>query len=212
MTRRLKFFLIALLLSLPFWWGINIVERKLEDFFFWLEMAKNPPPSVCKINPESLQKELENFKPIRNWQVENLELEAKSAISVEIDNKGNQKVLFQKESNEVLPIASLTKLMTAEVVLKNYELSQVVEISKTAVAIEGESGKLKIGEIFKVQDLLYPLLMESSNDVAQALSEVIGERAFVDLMNFEAENLGLKNTNFVNPTGLDPDETGLLNS
>jgi D-alanyl-D-alanine carboxypeptidase (penicillin-binding protein 5/6) len=209
MTRRLKFFLIALFLSLPVWWGI---ERKLEDFFFWLQIAQNPPSSVATINPELIQKEIKKFKPIRNWQIEDLNIEATSAIAVEIDDKSTQKVLFKKASSEVLPIASISKLMTALVVLENYEPSQIVEISKTAVSIEGESGKLKIGEIFKTQDLLYPLLMESSNDVAQALSEVRGEQAFVDLMNFKAENLGLKNTNFVNPTGLDPETSGPLNS
>ena len=213
MTRRLKFFLIALLLSLPLWWGINVLERKSEDFFFWLEMAKNPPPpSAAEIDPELVEKEIEKFKPIRDWQVEDLEIEATSAVSVEVDDEGNRKVIFQKEEGEVLPIASVTKLMTALVVLKNYELSQVVEISNTAVATEGDAGKLKVGEIFRVKDLLYPLLMESSNDAAQALSEVIGERAFVDLMNLEAKNLGLENTDFVNPTGLDPETPGPLNS
>jgi len=209
MTKSTKFFLIALFLSLPVWWGI---ERKLEDFFFWLEIAKNPPLSVAIINPELIEKEIKKFKPIRNWQVEDLKIEATSVIAVEVDDKDAQKVLFKKASDEALPIASISKLMTALVVLENQEPSQIVEISKEAVAIEGESGKLKIGEIFKVQDLLYPLLMESSNDVAQALSEVTGEQAFVDLMNFEAENLGLKNTNFVNPTGLDPETAGPLNS
>ena len=209
MAKSTKFFLIALFLSLPVWWG---VERKLEDFFFWLEIAKNPPLSVATINPELLQKEIKKFKPIRNWQIEDLKIEATSVLSVEIDDKGTRKVLFQKESGEVLPIASISKLMTALVVLENHELSQIVEISKEAVATEGESGKLKIGEIFKVQDLLYPLLMESSNDVAQALSELTGEQAFVNLMNFEAENLGLKNTSFINPTGLDPETAEPLNS
>lgn len=209
MTKSTKFFLIALFLSLPVWWGI---ERKLENFFFWLEIAKNPPLSVSTINPELIQKEIKKFKPIRNWQVEDLKIEATSAIAVEIDDKGTQKVLFKKASSEVLPIASISKLMTALVVLENQELSQIVEISKKAVLIEGESGKLKIGEIFKTQDLLYPLLMESSNDAAQAISEVTGEQTFVGLMNFEAENLGLKNTSFVNPTGLDPETAGPLNS
>ncbi len=209
MTKSTKFFLIAFFLSLPVWWG---VEKKLEDFFFWLEIAKNPPLSVAVINPELIEKEIKKFKPIRNWQIEDLKIEATTVLSVEIDDKDAQKVLFKKASNEVLPIASISKLMTTLVVLKNYELSQIAEISKEAVAIEGESGKLKIGEIFKVRDLLYPLLMESSNDVAQALSEITGEQAFVGLMNSEAENLGLKNTNFVNPTGLDPEITGPLNS
>ncbi len=72
--------------------------------------------------------------------------------------------------------------MTAAIVLEYYDISQISD-----------------GE------LLYPLLIESNNDAAIILAGIIGEEAFVDLMNLEAKNLGLNNTYFANPTGLDPD-------
>ena len=212
---NLKYFLVAFLISLLFWWGINPVRKGLEDFFVWRE-TKDSQILTAKINQKIFEVKLESLKPIRNWRIEDLKIEAKSAISVEVDNKGNQKVLFRKNSDKILAIASLTKLMTAKVVLDSnppatfppsagpyYDLSQIIEISKEAVEQEGEAGDFKIGEKFRVKDFLYSLLMESSNDAAQALAEVIGEKTFVELMNSEAKNLNLESTHFANPTGLD---------
>ena len=96
--------------------------------------------------------------------------------------------------------------MTADIVWENYDLSQLIEISSNAVKEEGDSGNFKIGESFTVKNLLYPLLIESSNDAAEALTEVIGKEAFVELMNLQAESFGLQNTQFFNPTGLEPDK------
>ena len=203
MSRGFKFFFIGFVFSLPLFWGANVFQKNLEDFLFWEKISDNPQLLAAQIIQED---KLEQLKPIRNWQIPNLEISAKSAISVFLDSTGNKKVLFSKESDRVLPIASLTKLMTANVVLENYDLSQMVEISKQAVEEEEDIGNFKVGEFFTVEQLLYSLLMESSNDAAGALSQVIGKKAFIDLMNLEAENLGLKNTHFVNLAGLDPDE------
>lgn len=203
---RLKIFLIVFFISLPFWWGVNVFQKNLEDFLFWREMAENQEVLTSLANQEILEQKLRSSKPIRNNQVDNIQLEAKSAISVLL-NKNKEKILFEKEIDKKLPIASLVKLMTAKVVLENYDISQVVKISKEAVQEEGEFGELKIGEVFRIRDLFYPLLMESSNDVAFALSEVIGEESFIGLMNTEAEELELNNTYFVNPTGLDPENS-----
>jgi len=203
----IRVFLISFLVSLPFWWGTNVLGEKLENFFFWQEISQNPQIFTAQVN---LEKTLESLKPFRTGEVENLEIEAKSAVSVLIKNDGTSKILFEKEKNKKLPIASLTKLMTVLVVLENYDLSKTVKISKEAVSQESEFGNLKIGEKFSVANLLYPLLMESSNDAAYALSEVIGEKEFIDLMNIKAANLDLEKTFFVNPTGLDPDSLNEL--
>ena len=202
MSKNFNFFLIAFFVSLLFWWGVNVSGEKLENFFFWQEISENPQIFTAQLN---LEKKLENLKPVRNREIGDLEIGAKSAISVLINNEGNPRILFEKGGDKRLPIASLTKLMTVSVVLENYDLTEKVEISKEAVLQESEFGNLKIGEEFFVKDLLYPLLMESSNDAAYALSETIGEEEFVDLMNIKAANLGLENTFFLNPTGLDPD-------
>jgi len=196
---RLKIFLISFLVSLPFWWGINIFQENLENYFY--AQISQPFQQIVeiKIPPKS--------------QKPNLEIQVKAAISVLVDSQSGEgkKVLFKKNSNEKLAIASLTKLMTANIVLENYDLSREIKISEEAVLQEGEAGKLTAGKIFSVEYLLYPLLMESSNDAAYVLTNDyngMAEEKFVELMNLKAKDLGLEDTYFVNSTGLDPEQPG----
>ncbi len=193
-------------MSLPFWWGVNLLEKNLNDFFFWQEISKNPQIFTAQIN---LEERLKNLKPIRDKNVPDLEIEAKSALSVFINNEDSERIFFEKNINQKLPIASLTKLMTAYVVLENYDLSKEIKISKEAVLQEEDLGKLEVGKISTVEYLLYPLLMESSNDAAFALSDDYNEmnlEKFIALMNFTAQKLNLIDTFFINPSGLDPEE------
>jgi D-alanyl-D-alanine carboxypeptidase len=136
-------------------------------------------------------------------QLQEIVLGAKSIVSVQIQAGGLQKTLFQKQSDQELPIASLTKLMTALVVLEQYNLSQKVTISKEAIDQEGEQGVLQEGQVLTVKDLLYIMLMESSNRAAYALSEVVGSDAFIITMNQRAQKLGLAHTHFQDTSGLD---------
>lgn len=209
MSRDFKIFLLVFLISLPFFWGMNILEKNLEDFLFWYQMANNSRILTAQAKETFLEKELRYLKPIRNWQVEDIEIGAKSAIS-RLWTDGASRVLFEKEGQKVLPLASLTKLMTAFVALENYELDEAIEISKEAVEEEGDFGNFKVGEKFSIRELLHSLLMESSNDAAFALTEKIGQNSFLGLMNLEAKEMGLKSTFFVNPTGLDPDDPKAL--
>lgn len=192
MSKNIKFFFAAFLISLPFWWGINVFGKSLEDFLF-LSFYYQPSPQVFLA-----QVSLPSFQAPEK---EIPEIEARSAMSVKIKKNGNQEILFEKNSNQILPIASLAKLMTALVVLENYNLSQQLEVSKKAIEQPEDFGKLKIGEHLSTENLLYLALIESSNDSAFTLSELIGQEGFVDLMNLEVEDLGLKNTYFVDPTG-----------
>ena len=147
------------------------------------------------------------FVPWRDWNVEEPTVNAKAAIVMEIKNKQDgpfeEKILFQENIQKPLPIASLTKLMTALVVADNMDLNKNIKITKEAVAQEGEAGKLVVGEELPVKTLLYAMLMESSNDAAFALASDIGVENFVGLMNAKAKNLQLKNTSFANPIGFD---------
>lgn len=204
---KLKILFIAFLVSLPFWWGANVLEKNLTEVFFWQEITQNPQVFIAQANQQILEEKLKRSKPIKKPQIEDLEIQAKAVISIH-RNENKEKFLFEQNSRKRMPIASLTKLMTAYVVLENYNLEEVIEISKEAIKQEGDFGKLKSGEKLSVRDLLYISLMESSNDAAYALAEVIGREPFTALMNLEAEKLGLQNTKFVNPTGLDPDNPG----
>lgn len=201
MSKNIKLFLIVILVSLPFWWGMNILEKNLEDFFWVRELEKNPP-SV--FTAQIAQNYISKTGASEDKVLEDFEIKAESAISVEIDKEGKERVLFRKKDIQKMPIASITKLMTAVVASEFYSPSFKIQISKTAVSQEGEYGNLKVGEILQVQDLLYVMLIESSNDAAYALGEVIGIEGFRDLMNLKAKDMGLASSRFFNPTGLDP--------
>ena len=114
-------------------------------------------------------------------------------------------VLYQKSADQPLPMASTTKIMTAIVVLENASLRDSVTISEQASSVGEASAWLDKGEILSVEQLLYALLVQSANDAAVALAEHVGgtTEAFVEMMNAKARDLGLANTHFSNPHGLD---------
>lgn len=117
-------------------------------------------------------------------------------------------VLFQKESDAQLPLASLTKIMTALTAVSILGPEAVIEIPKEALAVEGEYG-FTAGEKWKVRDLTALMLVASSNDAARALAVASAEKTgggletFYNAMNKRARSLGLTQTYFLNETGLD---------
>ena len=139
----------------------------------------------------------DNIKP-----ADETEVVAESAISVESNLSGSRKVIFNKFSDKKLPIASLTKLMTAIIVLDNYNLSDTITVSEVADAQDPMKEDVELGDSMPVESFLDLMLVRSSNKSAYALSELIGEKEFVALMNQKSEEIGLKNTFFVDPTGL----------
>lgn len=223
MNKRLKLFLIAFILSLPFWWGINVLAENLEDFWFCQKLVKDPQIFSAEASASCFSGFLiaDNSVQIPVFEevkivADNLEEDTKAAILVKVDREGKEKIIFEKNSQKILPIASLTKLMTALVVFdldETYDISQIIKISKEAANQEGaaEYEGLKEGEEFSVETLLNIMLIESSNDAAYAITELIGQEAFIDLMNLQAEKLGLRNTHFFNSTGLDLDGRQIRN-
>ena len=134
-----------------------------------------------------------------------LEIDAKSVILLDASSG---RVLFEQNANEQLPPASLTKIMTALLVLENKKLTDRVTLPKDFVNVGEASAGLAPNETRLVESLLYYLLLRSANDAAQALAlGVSGNEAdFAKLMNARAKELGLVNTNFVNPHGLNDDK------
>ena len=127
-----------------------------------------------------------------------------SRAAVIYDRK-SKKVIWGKKENEKRPMASTTKIMTAIVVLENANLSDTVTVSKKSAGTGGSRLGLKTGDKVTVNNLLYGLLMVSGNDAAVALAEYVGGsvEGFADKMNQKAKELGLENTHFVTPHGLD---------
>jgi serine-type D-Ala-D-Ala carboxypeptidase (penicillin-binding protein 5/6) len=115
-------------------------------------------------------------------------------------------VLARSDASRARAIASITKLMTAVVVLEHAELTDVVRVSSQAAGVGESTVYLRAGEELTVEDLLRATLIPSANDAAEALALHVGRGSiprFVELMNAKADELGLSDTNFENPHGLD---------
>ena len=137
----------------------------------------------------------------------NLAENAQSAIMIEASTG---EVLYKKNSNERLAPASMTKIMSLILIMENIESGRlnwndIVVVSKNAASMGGSQIFLEVNEMMSVEDLVKGICIASGNDATVALAEKIAgtEAAFVKLMNDKVKKLGLKNTNFVNATGLD---------
>ncbi len=148
------------------------------------------------------------FIPIRVYGEElNLAENAKSAILIEASTG---EVMYQKNANERLAPASMTKIMSLILIMENIEngnlkWNDIVVVSKNASSMGGSQIFLETNEMMTVEDLVKGICIASGNDATVALAEKIAgtEKAFVKLMNDKAKSLGLRNTNFMNSTGLD---------
>jgi len=209
MNKNFVFLLFVVILSLPFWAGINVLQQKTETIIYDTQLAKTPP---IQLTPVSLAANITTQVPKYPDYYSDLkeyEIQAKSAISVEIDSDGNENIIFQKNTNEKLPIASLTKLITASVVFDFYEQAEQIEISKNAVLQLEKTGFLKQGETLSLDGLLHSMLIESSNDAAYAVTDLVGVNGFVGLMNILSKDIGMTNSYFYNPNGLDPTDVNM---
>ncbi|MDP3955733.1 MAG: serine hydrolase [bacterium] len=117
----------------------------------------------------------------------------------------SDKTLFELNARERLPLASLTKIMTAMLARSSHESATSVEISERALLPEGDQGLLA-HDTWRLSALAALTLVSSSNDGAEALAEIDSREIFIRDMNARAEELGLKDTYFFNPTGLDVSE------
>lgn len=133
-------------------------------------------------------------------------MSATAVIAIDLES---QTILFKKNSDLKLPIASLTKLMTAYIALDEEDPDAIVTVSKNAAAVTGSRMGLRSGETISVKNLLYGLLIPSGNDAAVALAEYNAgtEKDFVKKMNAKAKLLGLDQTQYTNSTGLDSGES-----
>lgn len=129
-------------------------------------------------------------------------ISANNAVLIEQDTG---EILYEKRAFEERPIASITKIMTAILAIESGKLEEKAVASRKAVYTEGSSIYLEQGEEMKLKDLVYGLMLRSGNDAAVAIAEHVGvsEEGFVFLMNEKALWLGMNNTNFENPHGLD---------
>lgn len=118
-------------------------------------------------------------------------------------------ILYSQNCDERLPMASTTKIMTALLLCElGGDLSKQIVTTREMVTVEGSSMGLQVGDTVSYHDLLYGMMLSSGNDAANTTAIALGGSIskFVDIMNKRAEDMGLKNTHFVTPSGLDAEE------
>jgi D-alanyl-D-alanine carboxypeptidase len=122
---------------------------------------------------------------------------AKSFLAADL--KSNY-ILAQSNPDEQLPIASITKLMTALVAVENIDIEKTITITPSMI-VKTSIPRLQVGQSYSLYDLLQPLLKESSNEAATAIGDFLGTNYFVSLMNQQATSIGMTNTHFIDPSG-----------
>ena len=129
---------------------------------------------------------------------------ARSSIVIDYDSG---RILYEKNPNKKMLVASTTKIMTCIIALENAKLSKEIKVGNEVAKIYGTNIYVEIGEKITVEDLLYGLMLRSGNDAAVVLANNIfnSEEEFVKKMNEKAKEIGMKNTYFENPHGLDDD-------
>ncbi len=203
MNKNTRFFLMSFVLSFSFWWGISSFQQGMEQFFY--AQISQPFQNLAVVD---ISARPEKEKP---------DIDAESVISSKLYKTGRTRLVVGKNIDKTLPIASLTKLMTALVVMENTHLNDY-DFSKTTIVSQKAAGQYNVpiygnlttGQAITIEQLLKYMLYYSSNDAAFVLAEVIGLNNFVAKMNQKAQDIGLKNTYFFNPTGLDPQDLNIV--
>lgn len=142
------------------------------------------------------------YFPIRNTDLAPPALTAKSFL---IYDTKNSKIIFSKDHDRALPVASLTKLLTAVISLENLDSQFPIEITSKSFNVDEEGADFRLREQFYFKDLLGAVLVKSSNDAAMAIAKAVEQktgRSFADLMNEKAIQIGMERSNFMDPAGL----------
>lgn len=194
--------LVACFLGL-FVWIFSPVLIKTNSVFYsplpnFLNLAKNNQVSTINLFLPKIEQILFDRNKIKKPDIS-----AKSALIYDLTTK---KTVFEKNANQRLAVASLTKVMTAIIALENKKSDDKYSVKKDNLVGENSMG-LSEGEILSLEELLYGLILPSGNDAAEVLAEnyILGRGQFIKAMNDKAESLGLKNTHFTNPSGLQGD-------
>lgn len=132
----------------------------------------------------------------------NYKIPTTSGLAYVVADVDTGEVIIEKNSSMIMPIASISKLVTSVVAKESMDMHSFLTVTKSSIATYGSSGGLRAGEKILAAELLYPLLMESSNDAAEVFAENYGKEEFVELMNKKVKELGMNDTSFAEPSGL----------
>jgi len=171
------------------------------------ETAKAAPPvlsferaSLLAASAPNLTQSEVKQAPVRRWEILDPKVTSEAVLVHSLDDDFP---LFYLNTYKIWPMASLTKLLTAIIVIENIGENKKIEINEAAVATEGEAGNLKSGEVYTARDLLKIMLLTSSNDAAAAFENYLGKGEFVRLMNEKLKELGMTQTRVYDASGLE---------
>lgn len=220
---KIRYFLLCLIVTLI---GVTYVNNRMD--LRWIELKNINQNALDKMIKESKNKHyfMNVISDNKVNEIKEINLKSKAACVYDCNGK---RELFSKNSTEKLPMASTTKIMTCIIALENADINEMCEISAYAASMPDVQLNAQKGEKFILKDILYSLMLESHNDVAVAIAEHVGKKnnfdkkekinevddlndfekskkyvaQFANIMNDKAKELGLKDTNFVTPNGLD---------
>lgn len=191
--------------------SLLIITMLAVSFFSVNALADNVLSVTSESDNELLAAEADDVGKNNNQQ--QLQLYAQAAVLLDADSG---RVLYGKNEDEVLPMASTTKIMTCILALEYGNLDDTVEVSAYAASMPKVKLYMKQGEKYRLGDLLYSLMLESHNDSAVAIAEAVGGSVeeFAVMMNQKARDIGCYDTYFITPNGLDAtvNETGKIHS
>lgn len=182
--------------------------------YFTIEYTGNPskPFKIISPLPALLSNEFPKALGASHWEPSSTVVEGKarkpnlSAVAAVSYDVTTDQLLFERNLKKRMPIASLTKIMTAIIALENEPIDKVYTVPDSAIVGENAMG-LSAGEKVTLEDLMYGLVLHSGNDAAETIAtgSKFGRENFLFLMNKKAQELGLSDTNFTNPSGLEGD-------
>ncbi|OGH17703.1 MAG: hypothetical protein A2868_01995 [Candidatus Levybacteria bacterium RIFCSPHIGHO2_01_FULL_40_15b] len=198
-----------------FFCAVLILIISFTAYFYYVSNNSSKNLSITSPLPDLLTKSFSNvFGSPNIWKpnmgkatessVKKPEITASGAISYDL---ASEQLLYQKNAKTKLPMASLTKIMVAIIALENEPIDKVFTINRFAAEIGENTMGLSEGEKLPLSELLYGLILHSGNDAAETIAQGsrFGRGNFIYLMNKKAEDLGLSDTHFTNPTGFEGD-------
>ncbi|OGE32299.1 hypothetical protein A3D83_02620 [Candidatus Daviesbacteria bacterium RIFCSPHIGHO2_02_FULL_41_10] len=186
-------------------WAVFLTTVLILSLTALIILNKKPPPLVSPVAGQKGVLGISQWFPKAvNGPIEPIKVSAKAAFFV--DTKSGE-ALYAKKIHDRLPVASLVKVMTVLIALEHKKIDDKFLVSQRAAGMEPDKMFLIAGEKLSLRELLSGIFLVSANDGAEVLAEgVTGDRSeFLKLMNAKARQLGMKNTYFANPTGLDED-------
>lgn len=185
-----------------------MMKKKILKLFIFLTIISINVTTLCDDYIEDQTEETDLVSYNNSTSIDNINEPLINSRSAVVIDRNTNFILYGKDENEKRKMASTTKIMTALIIIENYNLKDITKVSKKAASTGGSRVGLKTGDEISVKDLLYGLMLCSGNDAAVTLVEYASGSIenFSELMNKKAKELNLNNTHFETPHGLDSDE------